>query len=588
MKKIYLNTPEAKRLVSQLLSENPVVLTGSGISSWEPTLLPTGMNFSKVMFALLFPSNFLENNLIITKLLNDLWNKIPFEHLLEKCPNHKKMTPIIKNVFHIDRYNPIHEAIVDALIDNNLRGIITTNYDLCLDKLLSNKKNITRVVTDSDFKSLNVAKSKVYFKIHGSADDNKGETLVWALRHENYLSDWKRYLLLNLIEGKTLLIIGYSGLDFEICPEILNTQVKNIYWNILNEDSMTPNAHRIRKKMTGAFLIGDMQLLMPLLTNYTVNAVWGKSSNTLIDSIKSKFTKKEIGLWRASLLNSIGCASISYKASNDLLSKYSKKIVDIIKFKRERARALFHLGKYFQSAKEFHETSEESNLSLTERITMLLDSSDSYRCYGKINRAKKCIKEVRREILKLTNKSKINELNGIIALKEVLILGEYYRLAKKFKIQSLTRFVQRKAESLLQKAAKMSIESGNLFDFQQTRLWAKRMNISPRLLAYQIPYEPPPPKEGYEHLQYYVAQSMNMRDEILEKKGKLTLMEESNINKYIKICREFKNYPELWKLSYLGLRRGSKKKRYLREFLKAFFLCEYTFCKRIVELILKG
>jgi len=332
MQVVYLETPEVERIISQLLIEPPVIITGSAISGWEPTCLPVGMDFTKSMFNLLFPSDFLGNDLHLIEHLDILWRNVPFELLLERCPNHQRLIPIIKRSFQIDKFNPIHEAIAEAFIRGKLRGVITTNYDLCLDKLLTNVKDIAKVVTEDDYKSVDVTTKRIYFKIHGSTDDKKGETLVWALSHENYLPDWKRELLLDMIKGKSLLIIGYSGLDFEICPEILKLPVKNIFWNILKEKNMSPNARRFLKEIPGYFLVGDMKILLSLLVCHPVNATWGNFSADLLDSIKKEFTEYEIGIWGASLLNSMGCASIALKASKRMLARGSKSKTNLPKF----------------------------------------------------------------------------------------------------------------------------------------------------------------------------------------------------------------------------------------------------------------
>ncbi len=592
MKEICLETPEAGHIIPQLLAEPLVILAGSAISGWEPTCLPVGMDFTKGMFDLLFPSHFLGNDLHLIEHLDILWKKVPFEHLLERCPNHQKLTPIIKRSFQIEKFNPVHEAISEAFIGGKFRGVITTNYDLCLDKLLANVKDIAKVITKDDYKSVDVTSKSVYFKIHGSTDDNEGETLVWALRYESYLEDWKRKLLLNMIKGKSLLIIGYSGLDFEICPEILKMPVKNIFWNILREKDMSPNACRFLQEMPGYFLVGDMKILLSSLVCHPVNATWGKSSNDLLDSIKTEFTECEIGIWRASLLNSMGCASIAFKASKEMLARCSKSKINLVNLRRQKAQALFHAGKYSHSAKEFYKTAKEleldlnSNLSL--RIALLLDSCDAYRCHGAFLRAILCLKKARKEIQRIDEPKNFNELKGRSALKEVLIWRHLYQITKALKIQFLTNFIKKKTTNLLQLSSKTSLEVGNWFDFLQVRLWAERMDINPLILANQIPYEPPPPKEGYEHLGYYVAQSMCLRDQLAKTQVDLSMKEEQSLKIYMKNCMEFGNYPELWKLSLIGLRRSPKKREYFRNFLKAFFFCEYTIPMRLFRLVLGG
>lgn len=689
MEIIYLEDPKAKSIISKYLANHPLILVGSAISAWEPTRLPVGEDFTKGMFNLLFPSHFLGNNdrnmvKELSESLYDLLVKVPFEHLLERCPNHKKLTPIIKRCFAIDRFNHIHEAIAEALIDEKFQGIITTNYDLCLDKLLANNPIIPRVVEKNDFQSVNVKTQRVYFKIHGSADDKEGETLVWALSHESYLPDWKRKLLSAMIAGRSLLIIGYSGRDFEICPEILKMHAKNIFWNwniqekylfswhnvpgndserllrslkndfdidwsenaeinksrngrIINisndensaeirmdekkekailrisdgrtyelkvkteegklniykkdkraniENQISPNARRFLKELPGYFLVGNMLTLLSQLIR-PVKATWGKSSNDLLDSIKKAFTKNEMGIWRASLLNSMGCASIALKASREML-KCSQSKADFVSLRREEAQALYHTGKYYQSAKRFYKAAKECDLNRSLRVALFLDSCDAYRSYGGFLRAFLRLKEARKAIQKITEPEERRQLKGKAALKEVLIWRHLYQITKALKIQFLVNLIQKKAINLLKLASKASLKSGDWFDFQQARFWAERMNIDPLILAYQIPYEPPPPKEGYEHLGYHVAQSMYLRDQLNKARCHLSKEEELSLEEHINTCAMFGNYPELWKLCFIGLKRGTTKKEMVNAtvFRKAFFCCEYTLPMRLFRLIL--
>lgn len=114
------------------------------------------------------------------------------------------------------------------------------------------------------------------------------------------------------------------------------------------------------------------------------------------------------------------------------------------------------------------------------------------------------------------------------------------------------------------------------------------MNIDPLILAYQIPYEPPPPKEGYEHLGYHVAQSMYLRDQLNKARCHLSKEEELSLEEHINTCAMFGNYPELWKLCFICLKRGTTKKEMVNAtvFRKAFFCCEYTLPMRLSRLIL--
>ncbi|WP_440955386.1 SIR2 family protein [Methanosarcina sp. Mfa9] len=580
MKIISLDTPEAEPIISQLLQNPPVLLAGSGISGWDPTCLPMGKDFTKNMFDLLFPPHFLGSNPDLSESLNALWKNVPFENLLECCPNNQKLVLIIKRVFEIDISNPIHKIIADALIDGKFRGIVTPNYDICLDKLLPEEKGIKRIVTENDFQSIGSTIKKYYFKIHGSADDKEGETLVYSLSRESCLPNWKRNLLLDMIKGNSLLIVGYSGLDFEICPEILKMPVTNVLWNVREEidtledieTKLSPNASLLSKEMQGYFLVGDMQTLFSSLTNHSIDLKWGKTSNDLLNSFKNEFTEFEIGIWRASLLNKIGCASLALKASEELLAMCPQKEIDLINIRKQKAQSLYHNGKYHQSAKEYYQIAEKSNSFPSLRVALLLDSCNAYRVYGGFFRSIFCLIKVKKEICKVTEPKAFKELNGKCALKEIFILRHLFQIAKTINVKFAKYSIQKKATNLLQIASKNSLETGNWFDFQQVRHWAERMDIDPLILEHDIPYGPPPIKEGYEHLASHVAQSMHFRDQLFGANRNLSVKEKFILKTHIEQSIKFGNCPEVWKLSYICLKKNASmnKKRTIQAVSKPF------------------
>jgi tetratricopeptide (TPR) repeat protein len=528
-------------------------------------------------------------------LLHNLWATLPFEHMLEKCPNRKKLTQIIKKNFMVENYNPIHEAIANGLVDGKFRGVITTNYDLCLDNILLPYKDIQRVVADNDFQPELSANKRYYFKIHGSADDSDGKTLRYALIHETYLEDWKRKLLSHMVNGQSLLIIGYSGMDFEICPEIRNISVKNIYWNIMDQDSMTQNAHRFLKTQEGYFLCGDMRRLLSLLIDNNVNATRCKGfSDGLVGSIKKEFSEKEIAIWGTRLLNSIGCASLAFRSSQQAIVSYETDLTssEVAVLKREKAQALFHMGKYLQAAKGFHKTAEAISLESDRptRASLLLDSCNAYRCYGSYFKAKSCLNEAKKElqnIREIPGDKSLAELNAVCSFSELSFWQGRYRLAKRFKIRPLTDCIKNIIKDLLKTAADDSLRAANRFAFQQVLLIAERMNINHPVLD-QMPYKSLTAREEYDHLCYYVAQAMIIRDELGKTKGRLTIEEQKMLDKSIKYCETFENFSELWKLCYIGYTRTTAGNTYYSKYRRSFLLCEYSMVSKIYKRIFRN
>jgi len=85
MKIVELGTKESESIISELKREIPVILVGSTISSWAPTSLFSGFDFTRKMLDLLFPISFLNSrkeefpiikNSLIQFLLNTCWKDI--------------------------------------------------------------------------------------------------------------------------------------------------------------------------------------------------------------------------------------------------------------------------------------------------------------------------------------------------------------------------------------------------------------------------------------------------------------------------------------------------------------------------------
>ena len=126
--------------------------------------------------------------------------------------------------------------------------------------------NVKPIVVEDAFKKINLLDNNLYFKIHGSVDiDIDGKNLIFALHHEGLLNPWKRELLAKMVRDKSLLIVGYSGLDFDICPLLLETQLKTVFWYVRGENvdevmnKLSPNALEFYKQKNGYFIVGKMR-----------------------------------------------------------------------------------------------------------------------------------------------------------------------------------------------------------------------------------------------------------------------------------------------------------------------------------------
>jgi hypothetical protein len=71
----------------------------------------------------------------------------------------------------------------------------------------------------------------------------------------------KEHLFREIIRDQVLLVVGYSGSDFDICPEIGIVQPRKILWNFLNwdETNIPPNLKFLAEKCDIDVVTGDMR-----------------------------------------------------------------------------------------------------------------------------------------------------------------------------------------------------------------------------------------------------------------------------------------------------------------------------------------
>ena len=143
-------------------------------------------------------------------------------------PNRSAIQPIIQRLFCERRPNPIHHSLFSSLRSGMAKGLITTNYDLAFDSLAEWDPSLVTVFDSlscdkyRNLQSESAEFQKVLFKIHGTAVPGAEKTIVCDLEAERWPDKWKRDLLFDMTKDRTVVVIGYSGRDFDICPLLAN------------------------------------------------------------------------------------------------------------------------------------------------------------------------------------------------------------------------------------------------------------------------------------------------------------------------------------------------------------------------------
>lgn len=250
--------------------DNYTFLVGAGVSMELPSDLPSAREMVKAIVELCVPAKYV-NSILSLKSLQ-------FEILIEKIRNVIKIDPDVEFLDYFDNDispNLIHMFIASLIIQGNGRhNVITTNFDFLLERAFMSllkedeKEKILPIITKSDFSNYknyqSIYKQGKYpiCKIHGSKKNiitnlDTSDSLVTDMtsfgknRREGEtfaMEPFKKPLANSLMQGQTLVVMGYSGGDdFDITPmlkEIRN--LKRMIW-IEHSSQKKPQIFKISK-----------------------------------------------------------------------------------------------------------------------------------------------------------------------------------------------------------------------------------------------------------------------------------------------------------------------------------------------------
>lgn len=588
-------TAEAERVIRGLacgLGGAPTVFVGSGVSIWEPSELPSGQDFTKAMFSVLFgnsPALSPAERVLLEEVFGKRWSPhfsgMPFEHLMECCPSEVKANALVNYLYDSRRPNPLHRALARGLKEGKIHSIITTNYDCCLDEALADERfPFVKAITPEQALAARGVSVPRYFKIHGSVEGGLETSPMFTLRHEGLLDPRKRALLAELTEGRKLVMLGYSGLDFELCPEIERLAVADLVWNNLRDYYPSVSAERLIGIKNGTLLYGDMRILLDRwfgLTDRPEN-VPSKEADVLT-AVRDIFDDEEVGMWRVRVLNSLGMPSFTLRALGTIDASRAPFFFTV-----ERGRAEFHAGRYKRSRRYFQRA------FLTALATRrwhcaadaALETSDAYRTYGAPLRAYACTWAVPLFAARQSTAKKL--------LKQSLVIRDLAEVARSLQgvlrsrvgalplidtaCRTLTEMLLQVLSGKLSKCAREALPAGNWIDFQQVSLIAEGAGV--RLPTADEFYSPPKAAEGYKHLGYYIPQTMIFTVECLKDRGRLSASPEMRCEwkRHVKLCRRLGLNAALWKV--LALHSSPKIKAGAR---RAFRQCNYGKLKGFLD-----
>jgi SIR2-like domain len=381
---IYPGTVDYDALLANLKSEPSSILCGSAISMYAPTSLQSG---ASVTWAL---AEALAGAANVGQEYADLIYKSAFEVILQTYPKQDVLSVIFENYFRYYEHsvnlsmlvvhNDLHISIAKMISTGIVSNVVTTNYDCCLEHAFAHHslKKPTPIVKQRD--RLKAANGNI-FKIHGCAA-RKG-TPVFSMRQENSMPAWKRRKLVSLI-GDRMIVVGYSGLDFEICPELYQIQLKQIVWIARPDDKdhkvpdLKPNARKVIAKFANSFVIcGDMRELLTELSGHDCSKAEPPDKSPpkprISDIILNELTDHERRLWAARLFNELGIPS----AIENIIQIESALGALSHELRRLRVGAMNHMGMFLDAADVHSSLADDVALPLSTRISHKIGESGS-------------------------------------------------------------------------------------------------------------------------------------------------------------------------------------------------------------------
>lgn len=525
--------------IALLQRRKVVVLAGSGVSIWQPTTLPSGASVTSAIWETLLDGVHLSTE--ESNLLQDLAIDFPFEHVFEVCPNQSKARDFLISLYDCRIANPVHSLIAEATENGLVESIITTNYDHCFEAAFSAFPHTPLKIVSNETQANSTAISSgeiLLFKVHGTADFHS-DSLIFTLRNEGLLPIGKRTLLSNQMSNALCLFVGYSGLDFDLCPLIAQLPGTEIFWIGREPEPHTTNAKHLLNDANGTYIYGDMLEALAKWTGIRCRATLARNFITPAD-IRRVFNEEELAIWRVALFNALGFPKMALQ----VLATDRARIPEPKRLLQE-SQSLFYAAKYEQASESYASLARllAKSGSKKQSSDVWLDTSDSFRAGGYFLRAL---------ISLLKGRWSASDFDKAkYYLKKSLLISNFLEGLDTVKApRCLRQLVKDRLKHNLNSCLRMAIEQGSLHDFQQVGFLAEKHEVD---LDSTGLFAPKGSSEGYKHLGYYHAEIMSFNEKERQRDfATLTAVEVSSltdeIDKFVSHCELTGQDSSVWKL----------------------------------------
>jgi hypothetical protein len=521
------------------ISSNTTLLFGSGVSIWSPCNIPMGSYISSSLLS------FILGEETINKLLEDdlyhflIW--IPFETINEYAPQSIDLDGFYSNIFISTKYNELHDQLVKIALENSITALVTTNYDNAIELVPGSERNL-KVICDHGFSKVD---GIPYFKIHGSVTNSS--SLVYKLSQEAVLDKWKEIYLHRLLDNRDLIVIGYSGIDFEICPVIASSNVSIVYWGY------KPGTPENVYKTSGYRIIEKSHHVIPFSIDLQNGLPWFIQNTKLDLSLQNdyiasylKISDEERMLWRFQLTSSIGYCKLAidtvwlYMTTN-----YDNKCIT----KKDLGVPYFESGQFRDSARCFVlKALDYLRMNDSEGyFCSILGAYDSYRAGGYIIKAS-IILMINYLLLffvrspRIRTQTNIKVVSMIKSVKVALqFIFNYQKLKpiKRIILSMPLNLINSIAIMILDATKKAALESKCMFDIKHVDALYSLFESGQETTLSDV--------TSYRSLGYLSASTALFRKNMLTDNASQTVINEA-IGRY-KLMSLMENHQEAWKVA---------------------------------------
>lgn len=548
------------------LSPDAVILFGSGISIWEPSGIPAGRHVADQLLKFLFGAPLMTE--WQREGLSEWLELIPFETINQFAPVSVPLQSFYSTLLDVRQPNDLHQSIADLANAGAVKALITTNYDRGVELAAGAHSRVAPVTNPEAL----VSPTDVpLFKVHGCT--SAPDSLVYRLDQEASLDGKKEVLLQRLVRGRVLHVLGYSGIDFELCPAIARCGATAVIWYHCDGERETPGFQIIAGSIPTTREVVDLRKGTPWRSVPGVLSLNSASCDVQV-GLTAIATNEDRIIWSVRLASAIGFAAFAMDAiGKGVAGGGSTRLREEL---REQAGfALFQSGRYESAAKSFVEVARFARLKGQRKASLhtMLDASDAWRAGGFYLRALR-VWFWAWILVYLWKLSGDCALASRLTLKlALLVKGLSLHAQKQWAIPATIRTkligaVCGVGENLVSHAYRLSTEAGRVFDQKQLL----------ELISFFGGRSDDPSfgSDGYGHLGYLSASATVFRTRELH--GPLTLEQLAEAEKRYALMARLGNAPEAWKIALrlLELTNGPQRHNWEQRAHKMSQALEYT------------